>query len=144
MKDLKSFLTNLTNEELATFIAYRIEGFLEGSRKKIIAEVSKRNLSQLELKQLYKKGLSIDDNSKLNCPQCGSDKLFVETDYELKQNSRGNSEIAVETNRCRICGFNPAKSNQKSLINKIKQALGLYEKTRLKRPEIDGRMFTEW
>lgn len=142
MNDLNTFLQDLNNNELAVFIAYRFDDFMAKSKQKILSEVKNRGLSPDDLKRLYNTGLKIKSDSNLKCPQCGSDHLFVETDYKLAQNSRRrSSELAVESNRCRICGFNPAKSPQKGLINKIKQALGFYEETRSKRPEIDGRMF---
>ena len=142
MKDLDIFLENLNDSELAAFIAYRFEDFLDNSRQKIVREIKKRELTHSDLKILFDKGLQIDTESNITCPQCGSDRFYIETDYELRQRKYGSYEIAVDSNRCRICGFNPAKSSQKGLINKIKQALGFYSETRLKRPEIDGRMFT--
>lgn len=142
-EDLNTFLSSLSNSELATFIAYRFDDFLDNSKQKIIKEVKKRNLSITDLKHLYEKGIT-DNNTDLNsaCPNCGSSKFILETDFELRQKNYGSYEVAVESNRCRICGFNPAKSKQKGLFKKIKQKLGFYRETRLKRPEIDGQMFT--
>lgn len=143
MNDLNKFLHDLSDNELAVFIAYKFDDFLARSKQKIVSEVKKRGLSLGDLKLLYDKGLPVNSESPISCPQCKSDRFFVETDYELKQNSRGRSyEVAVDSNRCRICGYNPAKSPQKGFLNKLKQAFGFYEETRLKRPEIDGRMLT--
>ena len=142
--DLNTFISNLTDNELATFVAYQFEELLDNSKQKIIKEVKRRNLSSDDLKRLYHQGISHGNDNRRRgvCPQCGSNKFFVETDYELRQKDYGSYEVAVESNRCRICGFNPAKSTQKGLIRKIKQKLGFYNNTRLKRPEIDGQMFT--
>ncbi|PKQ60640.1 hypothetical protein BZG01_20675 [Labilibaculum manganireducens] len=143
MNDLNTFLQGLNDNELAVFITYRFDDFLAKSKQKIVSEVKRRGLSLEDLKLLSNIGLQVNSDSIICCPQCNSDRFFVETDYELIQNTRGRSyEVAVDSNRCRICGYNPAKSPQKGLINKLKQALGFYEETRLKRPEIDGRMFT--
>jgi hypothetical protein len=142
MNDLELFLKDLSDSELAVFISYRFEDFLENSRQRIINEVKQRGLNQKDLKQLYDKGLHVDADSNVCCPQCGSDRFFLETVYELVQRKYGSYEVAVESNRCRICGFNPAKNSRKGLINKIKQKLGFYKETRLKRPDIDGQMFT--
>ena len=143
MNDLATFLQDLNDNELAVFITYRFDDFLAKSKQKIVSEVKRRGLTLEDLKLLSNEGLQVESDAIINCPQCNSDRLFVETDYELNQKSRGRSyEVAIDSNRCRICGFNPAKSPQKGFINKLKQALGFYEETRLKRPEIDGRMFT--
>lgn len=142
MNDLDRFLQSLNDSELATLIAYRIHDFSMNSKQKIIREVKQRKLSLNDLNVLYNKGLQIDSDSDTICPQCGSDRFFAETDYELAQHAYGSFEVAVESNRCRLCGFNPAKSPQKGLIAKIKQTLGFYKHTRLKRPDIDGQMFS--
>lgn len=143
MNDLTTFLQDLNDNELAVFITYRFDDFLAKSKQKIVSQVKRRGLSLEDLKLLSNIGLQVDSDSIISCPQCKSNKFFVETDYKLNQNSRGRSyEVAVDSNRCQICGYNPAKSPQKGLINKLKQILGFYEETRLKRPEIDGRMFT--
>lgn len=142
MNDLTTFLQDLNDNELAVFIAYRFDDFLAKSKQKIFNEMKRRDLSPEDLKVLYATGLQVESDSVINCPQCNSVRFFVETDYELVQHSRGNYEVAVDSNRCRICGYNPAKSTQKGFLNKLKQVLGFYEETRMKKPEIDGRMFT--
>lgn len=141
MRSLDNFLKDLSDSELATFIAYRFDDFMPMSRQKIIDEVKLRELSQEELEALFEKGPNTELSNGARCLQCNSNRFFVETDYVLKQGKYGSYEVAEETKRCRICGFNPAKSDHKSFINKIKQKLGLNKESRLKRPEIDGRMF---
>jgi 4-hydroxy-3-methylbut-2-en-1-yl diphosphate synthase IspG/GcpE len=143
MNDLTALLKYLNDNELAVFITYRFDDFLAKSKQKNVSEVKRRGLSLEDLKLLSNIGLQVNSDSIISCPQCNSDRFFVETDYELIQKTRGKSyEIAIDSNRCQICGYNPAKSPQKGLINKLKQVLGFYEEPRMKRPEIDGRMFT--
>jgi hypothetical protein len=116
--------------------------FLDKSRQKIIKEVNGRGLSPNKLKSLYQAGIQSDFESEYVCPNCNSGRYFTETEYEMRQSRFGdNIEVAIDTKWCRICGFNPAKSKQKGLINKIKQALGFYQTVRQKRPELDGKIF---
>ncbi len=142
MKSLDKFLIDLNDTELAIFIAYRFDDFLEGSRNKVISEVKRRKLSKDRLTELYQEGLPKSANNDYTCLQCNSDRFHIETDYELQQSSYGGYETAIDTHRCRLCEYNPAKSKAKGLINKLKKSLGLYRHRRMKRPEIDGRMFT--
>lgn len=142
MKDLDHFLADLSDSELAIFIAYRFDDFLDNSKQKIIAEVDKRKLTHAQIKELFNNGIPTNADSDYLCPRCSSPRFHVETDYELKHHQYSSYEIAIETNRCQLCGFNPDKSKQKGIANKIKKWLGYYRNSRLKRPEIDGRMFT--
>ena len=89
-----------------------------------------------------KKGLPIDDdNSEFYCPRCNSSRYIVETDYELMHDNMGGYEVAIETDRCRLCGFNPGKNKPKGIKERLKRIFGLYRRKRLKRPELDGRLF---
>ncbi len=142
MNELVSFLKTLSDVELAKFIVYRYKDFLGTSKETIISEAKTRNLNHIDLKRLYNQDIEYDNkNVKNRCEQCGSAKFYTETDYELRHKKYYSIEVALESNRCRICGYNPDK-NGKGLLNWIKKTLGLYHYTRLKRPEIDGNMFT--
>ncbi|MFA8435332.1 MAG: hypothetical protein ACEPOZ_12510 [Marinifilaceae bacterium] len=142
MKNLNKFLSSLDDTELSIFIAYRFEDFLDRSRNKISAEVKRRKLNKSDLKKLLEKGLPANTQNPFACPQYNSSRFSIETDYELRQKNYGSYEVAVETNRCQLCGFNPGKSTQKELVEKLKQIFGFYKKEHLKKPEIDGRLFT--
>ncbi|MCG8699097.1 MAG: hypothetical protein MI922_13675 [Bacteroidales bacterium] len=142
MTEFDKFLSKLTNSELATFISYRFESYLENSKQKILKEVQKRKLSYTDLKVLYQNGIEVPNVHDYACPRCNSTKYYTETEYSIKQNKWGSREkIAIDTNRCRICDFNPAKSTQKGIINKIKQAFGLFETPRPFNPKIDNYDF---
>ncbi len=141
MNDLDLFLKDLSDVELAKFIAYRLNDFLGTSKEKIIAEAKLRNLNHEDLKRLFNEYIQPQEKAKNKCLQCGSTRLFVETDYDIRQRKYSSYEVAIESNRCRICGYNPEK-NSKGFLNCIKRKLGLFHKTRLKTPEIDGNMFT--
>jgi DNA-binding transcriptional MerR regulator len=121
--EFDKFLNDLSDHELAIFIGYRYYGFLKESRNKIIKEVKKRNLSNEQIKYLFNKKLNEDlkDKSEI-CSKCGSDRLFVETDYEERaRGSYATAEIAIDTKRCRLCGYNPSKSTPKNLLERIKR-----------------------
>ena len=133
MKDLNDFIKKLTNIELAIFIFYRFKGFLSDSKEKIKDEVSKRNLSKEDLQKLFDKGIA-KKSDRLNCPRCNSDKLFTEQDIEYVARRYSKGKVLVETTRCRLCGYNPGKSNKQTLFQKL---FGLY-KVKGERYEEDG------
>ena len=132
MKELDNFISGLTDHEIAVFFAYRYEGFLKKSKLKIENEIKNRNLSSEKLKSL--------SNIKLNkvllketrcCPRCGSEKLFMETDYkEVPVSEFSSAEVATDSYRCRLCGYNPDKSNPKNFANRI---LKVFKKTKMSR-----------
>ncbi|MBK3519768.1 hypothetical protein [Carboxylicivirga marina] len=142
MDELQKFISNLTDIELAKFIGYRIKGFMGSSQQFILDEARSRGLGFEEIKTLFKNEIPQGSNMLYCCPQCGSDKYFTETDYAQRQVRYISYEVAIESNRCRICGFNPNKNDHKGVINKIKKVLGFYRSTRLRPPEIDRRLFS--
>ncbi|MBS2214039.1 hypothetical protein KEM09_21720 [Carboxylicivirga mesophila] len=141
MNELDSFLKTLNDVELAKFVVFRFQDFVGTSKETIIAEAKTRNLDHIDINWLCKQNIETNDEIKNKCEQCGSAKFYTETDYEMRQTNYISYEVAIESERCRICGFNPDK-NSKGLLKTIKKKLGFYRKTRLKRPEIDGNMFT--
>jgi len=123
MSELDNFINKLTDHELAVFYGYSYDGFLELSKKKINEEIKKRNLSK---KKLY----SLKDRKLINkspgqtkiCPRCGSDKLFVETNYmEIPVCEISSAEISIDSYRCRLCGYNPDKTKSNNLLDLIKR-----------------------
>jgi hypothetical protein len=140
MNELDSFLKILNDVELAKFIVYRLKDFVGSSKTTIISEAKSRNLNYDDLKRLYKQEIEYNESLTKRCVQCGASRFFTETDYEQIHKRYYSVEVAHESNRCRICGYNPQK-NGKGIVNWIKKKLGFYHKTRLKRPEIDGNMF---
>jgi len=63
----------------------------------------------------------ISENNKEKCPRCGSDRLFAETDYEqYARRAFDTVEVTIETNRCRICNYNPFKRKPKNLFDRIR------------------------
>ena len=131
MGNFEKFLSSLTDHELAVFARYRQNDFLKDSKEKIAYEIEKRNLSVETLENYFKMNLtSTTDSARNVCPRCGSDRLFVESDFtEMPFNEFSSVEIAVETNRCMLCGFNPAKT-EKNVFQKVKN---IFTKTRHKR-----------
>ena len=132
MKELDNFLDSLSDHELAIFFGYRYEGFLKKSKLKIENEIKKRNLSSEKLNSLLNIKLNKELPKESNCcPRCGSEKLFIETDYkEIPVSEFSSAEIATDYYRCRLCGYCPDKSNPKNFTEKIRKA---FKKTRMLR-----------
>ncbi len=123
MSEFDNFIANLSDHELSIFIGYQYNAFLENSREKINKEIIKRNLSAQNLEHLFKKKINTESKDKSkNCPRCGSNKLFLEIDYEEKAKIHYvRAEVAIETNRCRLCGFNPDKETPKNIFERVKR-----------------------
>lgn len=132
MSKFENFINNLSDHELAIFYGYRYLGFLDSSKEKIIDEIKKRNLSREKLKSLQdKKIISDSKEEKISCERCGSNKLFIETDYkEIPISEFSSAEIAMDSYRCRLCGFNAQKTKPKNLFDRIAKA---YKKNRQSR-----------
>lgn len=126
MNEFKDFISSLTDHELAIFFGYRYNAFLENSQKKIDEQIKNRNLSsaKLELLKESKLGSDLSKESK-TCPRCGSDRLFVESDYtEIPVSEVASAEIATDSYRCRLCGYNADKTRPKNFAERIKRMLG--------------------
>lgn len=132
MNELDDFINSLTDHELAIFFGYRYKRFLDKSKMKIDKEIKMRNLSSEKLESLLNIKLNEDvQKDNRSCPRCGSDKLFIETDYkEIPVSEFTSAELALDSFRCRLCGYNPDKSNPKNFIERIKR---IYKKTRTSR-----------
>lgn len=133
MSNLDDFLTNLTDHELAIFFANSYDGFLDHSKRKIDAEIEKRQLSKIQIKALKDTKLQLTRSDQTNtCYRCGSDKLFVETDYkEIPISELSSAEIAIDSYRCRLCGYNPNKTKQKDFHKKIKMIIRRWRNQRI-------------
>lgn len=123
MKELDYFLNNLSDHELAVFYGYRYSGFLGSSKEKINKEIKKRNLSREQLKSLLDKKLNNDlKKEKIECKRCGSNSLFIETDYkEVPISEFSSAEIAMDSYRCRLCGYNANKAEPGNFLERIKK-----------------------
>ena len=120
MDNLDTFLESLSDHELAKFAGFRYDDFLGNSREKIKKETEKRNLDKARLLELF--NMPFDKQSKIEtCPQCGSDRLFIETDYDVRaKRNYSTVEVAIDTKRCQICNYNPLKRKPKNLIDRIR------------------------
>ena len=119
MENIDTFLASLSDHELAKFTGFRFDEFLGNSKSKIISETEKRKLSKQDLMKLFGTPLETEVSNK-NCPQCGSDKLYTETDYEERtKGTYATIEVAIDTNRCRICNYNPMKRKPKNIFDRI-------------------------
>jgi len=123
MKELDYFLNNLSDHELAIFYGHRYLGFLDSSKEKIDTEIKKRNLSRKQLKSLLDKKLISDSKEeKIGCERCGSNRLFIETDYkEVPISEFSSAEIAMDSYRCRLCGYNANKAAPKNFLERMKK-----------------------
>ena len=120
--NLASFIAALTDHELSIFFVYRFDDFLDNSKQKIIDEILARNLGKDEILKLYKAKLDSQEGNKIfQCPRCGSDKSDIETDLDQRIAPGYRTKvIAIETHRCRLCGYNPDKQTQKTFMDRIK------------------------
>ena len=125
MNTLDSFLKNLSKHELAIFTGFRYLDFSEKSREKITHEIKCRNLTKEELESLRDKKLLSNTNDKKEvrtCVRCGSSRLFVESDYnEIPIGEYGSAEVAIDSYRCRLCGFNAHKKPPRNFIERLKR-----------------------
>ncbi|MBN1985498.1 MAG: hypothetical protein JW761_04290 [Prolixibacteraceae bacterium] len=126
MSEFDAFLSRLSDHELAIFYGYRYNGFLENSQKKIDREIGRRNLGPEKLKALKDRRLSSLTAEEIKtCPRCGSGQLFVESDFqEIPVTEFSSAEIAVDSMRCRLCGYNAGKATPGNFFEKIKQIFG--------------------
>lgn len=132
MGNLDNFLSSLSDHELAIFKGFRYHSFLQNSKEKITIEIKRRNLSSETLENFFGEKLNIDTKDKsVCCSLCGSDKLFIESNFEEKPISEFSSvEVAIDSVRCRLCGFNPSKTTPKSFTERLKK---LFQKNRSRR-----------
>jgi len=120
MFKLVDFLSDLTDPELAAFVAYRYLEFQPGNQKKIKEEIKRRNLDGDKLSSLYKSGIENKYDSDYTCPRCKSNRYFLEVDHEIRTNQYFSREVIVESNMCQICGYNPTKRKPKNFIDALK------------------------
>lgn len=142
MSKLEEFITSLTDTELSIFIANQYDGLLGSSKQRLKDAVIKRNLSTDKLSELYQTGLTKPvDNTYHFCPRCYSTKLFIETDHEMRTVKYYSYEVAIDTLRCRLCGYNPVKSNCSTFSELIKHVFKRNNTVRI--PKVDERVFKE-
>ena len=106
MSKLQEFLDVLSDSELANFYLYRYEQFLKGSKDKIDAELSKRNISKenIEIYRLENKVISED-----KCPRCGSNKFYNSTEIETITYSYASVDLEVDYKTCLVCLYSEEK-----------------------------------
>lgn len=139
MTNLEIFLKELTNSELAVFVGYRYREFLPNSKEKIKSEVQRRRLNQETLAELFMSG--IQNANGENCQRCNSVRKISETDRELRGGGTASYEVIVKTDRCQICGYNPAKRKPKNLIDAIRIKLGIDKRIRFARNKEEFKDF---
>lgn len=123
MSKFENFITNLSDHELAVFVRYSYHGFLKKSKERIEKEIRKRNLSPKEIENYSRKKLTTDSAKELNqCPRCGSVKRITESNFwEIPFSEFSSVEMASDSNRCQLCGFNLEKSSPKDFFEIIKR-----------------------
>ena len=133
MKEFNNFLSKLSDHELAIFFGYRYNSFMANSKEKIDNEIKKRNLSSEKLKSLLDTKLIIETRSEnKSCARCGSHKLYIETDYkEIPISEFSSAEIAMDSYRCRLCGYNADKATPKNILDRIKRVFKKSRKNRV-------------
>lgn len=136
MSEFEKFINRLSDHEFAIFVKYRYDGFLAGSKEKIDQELKNRKLTADKLESYSKEELNSDGGEgPQKCLRCGSAKLFRETSYqEIPFNEFSSLEVASETQRCRLCGFNPGKEEPKNFTERLKRMFG----------SLKGKRISKW
>ena len=131
--DLEKFISGLSDHELSIFVGYRYYGFISESREKIITEVKKRNLTSTQLEKYFNERLNQNSVEKSNlCSKCGSEKVFTEKDFEQQPRMTYlTTEVEIETKRCRLCNFNPAKEKPKNIKERISRIFKKHKAERI-------------
>lgn len=141
MKDLDKFLADLTDAELLVFAAYRYDDFLGNSKQKIKVEVNKRGITKKTFMAFADSNLQLDNNTDIRCPRCNSSRFIIETDMELRQSQYANYEKEVQSPRCQICNYNPAKTPNQSLLSSILISFGIKSLEKHVSPQINDAIF---
>lgn len=110
-----SFIESLNDHELAVYVGYQYEGLLNSSREKVKNEISSRNLTKTKLENYLNSKLKYIEEVKY-CEKCGSNKFYKDIDIEYKNKKYSTTELEVQTNRCRLCNYNPSKVTEKKYI----------------------------
>ena len=80
----------------------------------------------------YKKLINDSKEGKIGCERCGSNKLFIETDYkEVPISEFYSAEIAMDSYRCSLCEFNANKAKPKNLFDRISKAFKKNRQSRI-------------
>ncbi|MDX1828621.1 MAG: hypothetical protein R3342_03650 [Lutibacter sp.] len=122
MSELKKFLHDLEDFELASFYHFRFNSFMKNSKEKILNELKSRNIKEYQIdKYLLKLNEKIEleiEEGKV-CPKCYSDKFYNSTEIE-------NITIQFETIRysenyktCLICLHSQDKIESQKEKNSI-------------------------
>lgn len=121
MSKFENFITSLSDHELAIFVRFSYHGFLKKTKERIDKEIKKRKLSPEKLEKYSKEKLNKTFTDELNkCIRCGSTKRITETNFwELPFNEFSSVEMAIDTNRCQLCGFNQEKSLSRDFFERI-------------------------
>jgi hypothetical protein len=127
--NLKEFLSNLNDKELAFFFKFRQNEFMPESQFKIQSEIKKRNLSDASISELTKE---IEQINTDNCPKCGSTKFQEIIDTEIHTTNYGGYETEIVSRKCRICAYNAQKDKPINWSVKLNRFLGKYAWKRLK------------
>lgn len=115
MNNFESFLKNLSDVELATFIAYR-KGEYKGKLKELIEqEVELRGISEYQLRKLYDIGMQRGDANY--CPRCYSNKVSIEKQQETVYGNSGLEKQELGYLSCHICGFTSMKKPFSSFVS---------------------------
>lgn len=122
MSKLKELIKNLSSHELAIFTHYQFDGLVRSSREILKQEIEQRKITKEQVDQYI--SIQLDKNGPGPfCERCGSDKLFSDIDTEYLNSQHFTTEIEVQTPRCRLCNFNPAKAAEKNIFKRIKRYL---------------------
>lgn len=120
-KQLDAFLNSISDHELAIYVGYQHPSFLKHTKESVRQEIETRGLSKNQLELYYRTKLADSENGLPRCARCGSNKFITDLDIERAGAKYGEYVMHVETNRCKLCHFNPSKVHEKNLWKRIKR-----------------------
>lgn len=120
---LDAFLKTLTHHEFSIYVGYQHESFLKHTKERVRQEIHTRELSKKQMEIYFKTKIANTENGQAQCKRCGSQKFIVDEDTEHIGTRWGESVIKIETNRCRLCHYNPSKEPEKNFWKRLKRAI---------------------
>ena len=111
MSKLATFLSELSDRELAAFYHFRFTEFMKGSQEKILAELETRSM-EIESISTYLKRDELDTFRIMEnnlCPRCMSSKFYTSHEVETMTYSYATVDLKVDYRTCLVCHYSQDK-----------------------------------
>jgi len=116
MSKVKNFISNLNDNELASFYHFRFNSFMKNSKKIILDELKSRNIKEYQIdKYLPKlnKKIEQDVSAEKICPKCYSNKFYISNEIESITIKFETTEYIENYKTCLICLHSQDKIDRK-------------------------------